>query len=88
MIIGAGFGADHPWTALAALALLVVAFGGLLRAAHAMMLGAPSPAPTPRRSWLGALPIVAALALLVLTGVAWPPGLADALAAAARTVAR
>jgi hypothetical protein len=39
-----------------------------------------------RGSWIAAVPMVAALALLVLTGVAWPPGLADALAQAARVV--
>ena len=86
MILGAGFRADHPWTAAAALALLVVAFGGLLRAAHGMLLGAAPEVATARGSWAAALPVAAALALLVLTGVAWPPGLADALALAAKAV--
>jgi hypothetical protein len=29
--------------------------------------------------WRPALPVAAALALLLLTGLAWPPGLGDAL---------
>jgi hydrogenase-4 component F len=88
MIFSAGFGQGHSWITATALALLIVAFGGLLRAAHAMLLGtAPAPVPAAAGgSWLGALPVAAALALLVLTGVAWPPGLADALALAARVV--
>jgi hydrogenase-4 component F len=86
MIFGAGFESGHPWLTGAALALLVVGFAGLLRAAHRMLLGdRPAPA-TAAGSWLGALPIVAALAVLVLTGLAWPPGLADALALAAKAV--
>jgi hydrogenase-4 component F len=86
MIIGAGFETGHPWVAGAALALLVVAFGGLLRAAHGMLRGpAPDIAHRPG-SWIAAVPIVTALALLVLTGVAWPPGLAGALALAAHAV--
>jgi hydrogenase-4 component F len=86
MIVGAGFQQGHPWIAGVALALLVVAFGGLLHAAHGMMLGAPPDVANPRGSWIAALPIATALALLVLTGLAWPPGLADALALAARVV--
>jgi len=66
--------------------LLVVAFAGLLRAAHAMLFG---PAPAVRRipsGWMAAVPMAAALAALVLTGLAWPPGLAAALELAARVV--
>ena len=86
MIFAAGFQQGHPWVAGGALALLVVAFGGLLHAVHGMMLGAPPAVAAVRGSWMAALPIAAALALLVLTGLAWPPGLADALALAARAV--
>jgi hydrogenase-4 component F len=86
MIFSAGFGGGHPWLTAAALALLVVAFGGLLRAVHGMLLGQPPDLTAGRGSWIAAVPMVAALALLVLTGVAWPPGLADALAQAARVV--
>jgi hydrogenase-4 component F len=86
MIFGAGFRHGHPWLAGTALALLVVGFAGLLRAAHRMLLGA-TPAPAPAAgSWLSTLPIVAALAVLVLTGIAWPPGLVDALALAAKAM--
>jgi hydrogenase-4 component F len=86
MIFGAGFRHGHPWLAGIALALLVVGFAGLLRAGHRMLLG-PTPARAPvAGSWLGTVPIVAALAALVLTGLAWPPGLADALALAAKAM--
>jgi hydrogenase-4 component F len=81
MIFGAGFRAGYPITAAVGLALLVVAFGGLLRAAHSMLYGA-APAlasPAAGRAWPAAVPMGAALLLLVLTGVAWPPGLAAAL---------
>jgi hypothetical protein len=36
---------------------------------------------------VAAVPLAAALALLLLTGIAWPPGLANALALAAKVVA-
>src|SRR5438046_5423423 len=86
MIFAAGFREGHGWAAAAGLVLLVVAFAGLLRAAHAMLFG---PAPAVRRipsGWMAAVPMAAALAALVLTGLAWPPGLAAALELAARVV--
>jgi hydrogenase-4 component F len=87
MIFSAGFHANHPWIAGIGLVLLVLAFGGLLRAAHGMLFG-PVPALAPGGvGWLAAAPLAAALALLVLTGLAWPPGLADALDLAAKVVA-
>jgi hydrogenase-4 component F len=87
MIFGAGFREGHAWAAGAGLLLLVVAFGGLLRATHAMLFGqAPQLDPTASH-WSTAMPIAAALAALVLTGVAWPPGLAATLELAARVVA-
>lgn len=88
MIFGAGFREGQPWLAGVALALLLLGFAGLLRAAHRMLLGTAPAAAPPRGSWVGTVPIVAALAVLVLTGLAWPPGLADALALAAKAVSR
>jgi hydrogenase-4 component F len=80
MIIGAGFRAGYPGVAVAALALLVVAFGGLLRSANRMLYGEPAGVVRiDRAPWPPTMPIAAALALLVLTGLAWPPGLARAL---------
>jgi hydrogenase-4 component F len=79
MIFTAGFEAGHVVVPVLGLALLVVAFAGLLRAAHRMLYGL---APAPIREvahWPSALPLAAALLLLLLTGLAWPPGLATAL---------
>jgi hydrogenase-4 component F len=86
MIFAAGFREGHAWAAAVGLVLTVVAFGGLLRAAHGMLFG-PTPgvghAPA---GWIAAVPMAAALVVLVLTGLAWPPGLAAALELAARVV--
>jgi hydrogenase-4 component F len=79
MIFGAGFQAGWLTASALGLALLVVAFAGLLRAAHRMAYGPAAASVTESGSWLGSVPILAALALLVLTGIAWPPGLATAL---------
>jgi hydrogenase-4 component F len=87
MILAAGFREGQAWAAAAALLLLVVAFGGLLRAAHAMLFG-PSPGVAPSGRWLTAVPLAVALAALVLTGLAWPPGLAAALELATRVIVR
>lgn len=88
MILGAGVRDGHTVAPLAALALLVIAFGGLLRAAHAMLHGTPGEPPVPARGgWAGAAPMAAALVVLVLTGMAWPPGLAAALERIAALVA-
>ena len=88
LIFGAGFRAGHPAVAAAGLGLLVVAFAGLLRATHRMLYGgrAPSGVVEPA-GWRAAWPVAAALGLLVVTGVAWPPGLAAALAHVAGTLA-
>ncbi len=90
LIFGAGFREGPVWAAVLGLVLLVVAFAGLLRATNAMLYGAPAGAP-PRAGeagvWL-ALPVTIALLLLVVTGIAWPPGLGDALGRAAAIVAR
>jgi hydrogenase-4 component F len=89
MIFGAGFKEGHSGVAGIGLALLVIAFGGLLRAAHGMLYGtAPEIASHPADDWLPAVPMAVALTLLVLTGLAWPPGLAAALDLAARVVTR
>jgi hydrogenase-4 component F len=88
MIFAAGFREGHPWAATAGLVLLVVAFGGLLRAAHAMLFGSPPGIAPAGGGWITALPMAAALVVLVLTGVAWPPGLAAALDLAARAIIR
>jgi hydrogenase-4 component F len=88
MILGGGFREGHTLVSLAALALLVIAFGGLLRAAHAMLHGTAVPAPEPPAAgWAGAAAVAVALALLIVTGVAWPPGLALALDRIAAVVA-
>ena len=86
MIFAAGFRAGHGAAVAVGLVLVVVAFGGLLRAAHAMLFGPPPGTGAPSGGWIGALPMAAALAALVLTGLAWPPGLARALDLATRAV--
>jgi len=80
MIFAAGFTQGFPGVAGAALALLVVAFAGLLRGAHAILYGTPPREPAAEvPGWRPVLPVAAALLLLLLTGLAWPPGLTDAL---------
>jgi hydrogenase-4 component F len=79
MIIGAGFAAGQAPAAVIALGLLVIAFAGLLRTLQRMLHGAADRSAVERGLWAAA-PLVAALALLLLTGLAWPPGLARALA--------
>lgn len=82
MIFRAGFEAGHLAAPLLGLALLLVAFAGLLGAGHRMLHGtAPPDVPREAVTWRAALPAALALGLLVLTGVAWPPGLATALEA-------
>ena len=80
LIFGAGFRKGAIAEAALGLLLLLVAFGGLLRSTQAMLYGVPTgPTPTAApRAW-PVIPVTLALLLLVLTGVAWPPGLDDAL---------
>src|SRR5437899_2526205 len=88
MIFGAGFGEGRVGVAAVGLALLVVAFAGLLRTTQTMLHGVP--ARPPMHASLGAwpaVPVLVALLLLVLTGLAWPPGLALALDRIAAVVA-
>jgi hydrogenase-4 component F len=86
MIFAAGFAAGHVEVAVVGLGLLVVAFAGLLRTLQRMLHGPAARHATERGVWASA-PLVAALALLVMTGLAWPPGLATALAGIAAVIA-
>jgi hypothetical protein len=51
----------------------------MLRALNRMLYGPLPLAPVPAERWPAAIPVVVALILLVLGGVAWPPGVAAAL---------
>jgi len=87
MILGAGFKEGWPAATVLALGLLLVAFGGMLRALHGISYGAPAAwAGRELVTWGGVTPVAAALGLLVLTGLAWPPGLVAALARIAAVV--
>src|SRR5262245_19172396 len=80
MIFGAGFSQGFPVVACVALFLLVIAFAGLLRGVHAILYGPSVREPAVEASgWRPALPVAAALVLLLLTGLVWPPGLGGAL---------
>jgi hydrogenase-4 component F len=85
MIFGAGFQQDFLIVPVVGLILLVIAFAGLLGALHAMLYGESTTARVrDGGAWLA--PVTAALVLLVVTGFAWPPGLAPALSAMAALV--
>ena len=89
MIFGAGFRGGRGASAALGLAILVAAFAGLLRATQTMCYGVPEREPAPEAAgWRAVLPIGLALALLVATGLAWPPGLAAALSRVAAIVER
>ena len=79
MIFGAGIKAGHVAVSVVAVALLVLAFGGLLRALHRMLDGEAPVEVRETSTWVSIAPAALALGLLVLTGLAWPPGLAAAL---------
>jgi hydrogenase-4 component F len=80
MILTACFKQGFAALGGATLVLLVIAFAGLLRGAHAILYGTPPPeAKEEAQGWRAVLPGAAALVLLLLTGLAWPPGLEDAL---------
>jgi hydrogenase-4 component F len=89
LIFGAGFRQGPVAAAALGLVLLLVAFAGLLRSTQTMLYGAP--ADTAPREPSGAwptVPVTVALLLLLLTGLAWPPGLDDALGRIAKIVTR
>jgi len=90
MIFAAGFAQGFHFVAAVGLILVVVAFAGLLRTTHAILYGAPSSRPpvVEAGGWPRAIPLAGALALLLLTGLAWPPGLAATLGRVAAIVAR
>jgi hypothetical protein len=79
MIVGAGLEAGHTGVTVAAVAFLVLAFGGLLRSLHRMLDGETPAGVRETSTWASLAPAAIALGLLVLTGLAWPPGLAAAL---------
>jgi hydrogenase-4 component F len=79
MIFRAGIAAGHVVASVVAIGLLVLAFGGLLRSLHRMLDGEAPDAVRETSTWISIAPAALALGLLVLTGLAWPPGLAAAL---------
>ena len=79
MIMGAGFRAGYsgsPWWPWPSSSSPPAASSGRLSACST---GSPGSIRIDRTPWPPAMPVAAALALLVLTGLAWPPGLAGAL---------
>ena len=58
--------------------IVVITFAGLLRTLQRMLHGEASGRGGDRGVW-AATPLVAALVLLLMTGLAWPPGLARTL---------
>jgi hydrogenase-4 component F len=79
MIFRAGFDAGHPLVAAAGIALVVLAFAGLLRSLHRMLEGDAPVTVRETSTWPSLVPLAVAMVLLVFTGVAWPPGFAAAL---------
>ncbi|HKQ64064.1 MAG TPA: hydrogenase 4 subunit F [Methylomirabilota bacterium] len=80
MIFAAGFKQGFPLVAGIALLLLVIAFAGLLRGVHHILYGAPAGEPVAEvAGWPSVVPVAAALGVLLLTGLAWPPGFGEAL---------
>jgi hydrogenase-4 component F len=88
MIFRAGFETGHVTVSAIALALVVLAFGGLLRALHRMLDGEAPATVHETSTWASIAPVAVALALLVLTGVAWPGGFAAALDGVVAVVAK
>ena len=85
MIFGAGFASGHITAAITGLVLLLVAFAGTLHALQRMLHGHAGGVGVEGHGWAAA-PLIAALIVLALTGLAWPPGLADALAGIAAVI--
>jgi hydrogenase-4 component F len=88
MIFRAGFEAGHVAVSAVAIALVVLAFGGLLRAMHRMLDGDAPATVQETSTWVSIAPVAVALALLILTGVAWPAGFAAALGSVVAVVAK
>jgi hydrogenase-4 component F len=81
LILRAGFASGQPWAAGVAVALLVLVFGGVLRAVNRMLHGAPpEDMATAELSAWPLVPVGVNLVLLVLLGLGLPPGLLQALA--------
>jgi hydrogenase-4 component F len=78
MILSAGVAAGRLVAVALAVGLLVIAFAGLVRTLQRMLHGAPAERVEESRAW--SMPLVAALGLLLVTGLIWPPGLASTLA--------
>jgi hydrogenase-4 component F len=79
MIFRAGFESGHVAVTSAAIALVVLAFGGLLRALHRMLDGTAPATVCEASTWGSIVPVALALGLLLVTGLAWPAGFAAAL---------
>jgi hydrogenase-4 component F len=88
MIFRAGFAGGRAIVASVAIALIVLAFAGLLRSLHRMLDGDAPAAVRETSSWPSLAPLAVAMLLLVLSGVAWPPGLAAALDRVVAVIAR
>jgi hydrogenase-4 component F len=88
MIFRAGIEAGYIAVSVIAVTLVVIAFGGLLRSLHHMVNGEAPAAVRETSTWASIAPAALALGLLVLTGVAWPPGLAASLDRIVAVVAR
>jgi hydrogenase-4 component F len=87
MILRAGFASGQRVAAALVLALLVVAFGGILSTVHRMAYG-PGPATAAGREpipWVLA-PVAVSLVLLALIGLGLPPGLLPAIGRVAALV--
>jgi hypothetical protein len=80
MIVRAGIEGGHLAVSVVAVMLLVLAFGGLLRSLQRMLDGEAPASVRETSTSLSLAPAALALGLLVLTGLAWPPGLGTALA--------
>jgi hydrogenase-4 component F len=87
MILRAGFAGGHGWAAGLALTLLVAVFAGVLRAANRMLHGRrPDDVATGEAGASALVPVGLNLGLLLLLGVAFPAGLAEALARVVRVL--
>jgi hydrogenase-4 component F len=88
MIFRAGFETGHVAVAAVAIVLVVLAFAGLLRTLHRILDGEAPPTVRETSTWATVTPVMVALALLLVTGIAWPAGLAAALDRVVAVVAR